>query len=272
MPRRTFSDLHLPADLDTRLRRLATGLSTKARRARRTGTARGATRLHWLRGRGAGLAYRAARRHPAVDAPDHVVAERVRAVLGVELKRLGVHGLHVACLEHVVYLRGAVGIGEAQRIEQLVAAVPGVRGVQSYLELRSEHRPPSRVLQQLLELVREQGCQPPWDHAAVLGVLATFAGRIPVGELRHVWSHLPQDVRGLLRPPVRVGEPPRRIRRLDDFYNAVAAASGLDPAQAERVTGPLLAHLHHLVPEEAADVEAVLPRPLKVVWHVSGAV
>lgn len=276
MRRPLLTDLHLPPAATTWETKLETTLRpwfNRARRTARKGLARGDARMRWLAGRGSGLAYRASGRRPAEDVSDQVVAERVRAVLGVELKRLGLHGVHVACIDHVVYLRGRVGLGDAQQIERLVLGVPGVAGVQSYLELRTDVKAePSRVLERLLVLAREEGCHPPADHAAVLGVLATFAGRIPPGELRHLWSHLPPDVRGLLRPPVRLGQTPHRIRRLDDFYGAVAAAAGLEPDLAERVTGRLLAHLHNLVPEDAADVEAVLPGPLKTMWHLSGAV
>jgi uncharacterized protein (DUF2267 family) len=268
MRRLPLTDLHLPAAADKALR----PLTHRARRLARKGIERTDSRLRWLAGRGTGLAYRVSGRHPAKDVPDQVVAERVRAVLGVELKRMGVHGVHVDCIDRVVYLRGTVDLGDAQRLEPLVAAVPGVLGVQSYLELAPDvQAEPSRVLARLLSLAREQGCHPPTDRAAVLGVLSTFAGRIPAGELRHLWSHLPGDVRGILRPPVRLGQTPHRIRRLDEFYRAVAAASGLEPEDAERVTGVVLSHLHALVPEDAADVEAVLPGPLKTMWHLTGA-
>ncbi|MGB8649716.1 MAG: DUF2267 domain-containing protein [Mycobacteriales bacterium] len=255
----------------------AAPFARKAQRAAHKAQAQGAARLRWLAGRRVGLAYRLAGRHPATDVPDHVVAERVRAVLGVELKRLGVHGVHVEAIDRVVYLRGSVVLADAPRIEQLVLGVPGVRGVESYLDLlpsggRPEHEAkPSPALDKMLVAAREEGCRPPMDRTAVLAVLMTFAARIPPGELRHLWSHLPSDVRGFLRPPVPLGETPHRLRQPAALYAAVAAASGLDAGRAEGVTARLLGILHSLVPEDAADVEAVLPGPLKPVWQLAGA-
>lgn len=252
-------------------------LLRRARRLLHRSQAVAAARVHWLSGRRAGLAYRLAGRHPDADVPDRVIAERVRAILGVELKRMKVHDVHVESVDRVVYLRGAVQLGEAGSIERLVLGVPGVLGVESYLELLPSsgtltHVPHSPALERMLVAAREEGCHPPDDRTAVLGALATFSARIPLAELRHVWVHLPTDLRGVLRPPVRLGATPHRIRQPENLYRAVAAASGVDVEVAQRLTGKLLAELHSLVPEEAADVEAVLPTPLKKVWHLAGAV
>jgi uncharacterized protein (DUF2267 family) len=55
------------------------------------------------------------------------------------------------------------------------------------------------------------------------------------------------------------------MRTVEELVQVVTAP-GLTPDQGRAVAGAVLAHLRSLVPEEAADVEAVLPAELKHLW------
>lgn len=69
---------------------------------------------------------------PPLD--DRVHVERVRARMGRMVEHP--HGIHVAADDGVITLWGETTEHEARRLVRAVAAMPGVRGVQSHLEFR----------------------------------------------------------------------------------------------------------------------------------------
>lgn len=241
---------------------------------------RAARRRRWVAGHVRGAAYRLRGGHPAYDVSDLVLADRVRAELGKELKAHHLRDVGLDVWRHVVYLRGHVPThSDARLVEDRVLKVSGIDGVESYLDIGVPSTGeaeqvillPSDALQRMLAEARRQGWRVPQDLSAVRAVLATFAERIPHTELAHVWSHLPHDLRGLMQPPARLGSTPRRIRHLDDFYEVIAIAAGTDRSKAERLTVAVLHELWQLVPDEAAHIQAVLPRELKQMWGLAGA-
>ena len=235
-------------------------------------------RARYLIGKARGACYRLAGRHPADDVDPHVLADRVRSALGPLEKRLDLPRVHVMAEDHVILLHGVVGSDrDADELEQTVRRMPGVAGVESYLHvglLAGDTRPsqshpnekPSEVLARLLSAARTAGADKTTDGPAVRAVLATLAERLPPGERNQLLSHLPHDVRALAQPPRRHGHAITRVRHVADFV----AASGVDsivPFHATHVVESILGVVREAVPEEAADVAAVLPNELKEFWR-----
>jgi uncharacterized protein (DUF2267 family) len=237
-----------------------------------------ARRARYLRGRLIGLAYHAAGRHPMQQVSDDVLAERVRSVLGRTSKALDVPRVHATVTRRVVLLHGQVETDEeADTIERTAHAVDGVDGVLSYLHvglLPGATRPsegqqvyaPSPALRQLLAAAESAGVAAPIAGAATRAVLATFLERVPTSARDHLLAHLPRDVQVLATPPRRHGAV-HRIRRYDDFIDAVLATDHLSPTEADDVVTAVLHALCRLVPEEAAHVAAVLPPELRRLWN-----
>lgn len=235
-------------------------------------------RLRHLAGRLHGASYRLRGRHPDPDVVDNVLADRVRSSLGGLEKRLDLPHIHVMVEGHVALLHGEVSSdADADQLEQAVAAVTGVMGVESYLHVglvsgdtrpsggRGVH-PPSGALQRLLDAAVGAGVDPGSALPVVRGVLATFADRLPAGERDHVAVHLPADVRSLFTPPRRAHRhpSPRTVREL--VAGIAAATSGLPHDTAQQATAAVIETLRALVPEEAPDVAAVLPKELRTLW------
>ena len=84
-------------------------------------------------------------------------------------------------------------------------------------------------------------------------------------------AHLPVDVRRLTGAPRRVGAPARRPRTVADLVVRVVALDGVTTESAEPVIAAVLATLRALVPEEVADIAAVLPRDLARFWREANA-
>jgi uncharacterized protein (DUF2267 family) len=231
-------------------------------------------------GEGRGVRYRLSGRHPAGNVDPHVLADRVRSALGPLEKRLDLPHVHVMAEDHVILLHGVVGSErEADEVEQAVRRMPGVDGVESYLHLgllAGDTRPsqghlgeqPSQALARLRGAAREAGADGTTDTAAVRAVLATLAGRLPAGERDQFLSHLPHDVRALAQPPRRHGQAPTRMRHVAEFVAATGSDS-IDPDRATHVVESILGVVRELVPEEAADVAAVLPRELREFWRTA---
>jgi uncharacterized protein (DUF2267 family) len=227
-------------------------------------------RQRYLEGRVRGLGYRVARRHPDPDVPDHVLAQRVRSVLGPIQKRLTTRRVHVIVCDHVVSLRGTVPSAEAaQTIVNATLGVSGVNSVISHLEVRAEprlhaHPRRSRAYRRLRSTVAAFGVTGDAEiHRIVRAVLSTLLKRLPPGERVHVTCHLPDDVLALLGD---LSGDASDIRDRRAFYAAVEAATGLEDTVPDLV-GALLDELRMLVPEEVRDVEAVLPADLKELWR-----
>jgi uncharacterized protein (DUF2267 family) len=232
-------------------------------------------------GKAKGSWYRIRRHHPDEDVPDVVLADRIRSSIGPLEKRLDVPHVHVMVHDHVAKLHGDVSCRyEAERLENAVAEVCGVRGVDSFLHiglLPSDTRPstghegplpPSHALTMLSSAAREAGAaQAPLF--AVHAVLYLLLNRLPPDDRSDLLVHLPADVRVLAHPSYRRG-PESMLRTPDDLYAAVAAADRLLTIdQAAGVTQAVLDALIELVPEEVRDVAGVLPQPLRLLWATS---
>lgn len=256
------------------------GRDTPPGRALRRGIDIAARRMRYAEGRLEGLRYRLAGRQPDPTASDDVLADRIRSDLGGLEKRLDIPHVHVMVQDHVALLHGEVPTArDAEAIEQAVREVPGVRGIASHLHVglgagdtrpsagRTERtRLPSPARRELLDAAREAGVPDELAPEALRAVLAGFAERLPADERAQLFAHVPTDVSELAIVPHRTGEiasPPRTVAEL---VGPIAAAAHLEPARAEAVTRAVLGHLRRLVPEEAEDVDAVLPHELRALW------
>jgi uncharacterized protein (DUF2267 family) len=255
-------------------------LSRRGRRAARRISYWCSQRARYVRGEARGVCYRLAGRHPVDDVDPNTLADRVRSVLGPLEKRLDLPRVQVMAEDHVILLHGVVGsAGEADEIEQTVRRMPGVAGVESYLHVgllagdtrpSSGHlgEPPSEAMARLLSGARDAVATETTDAPVVRAVLATLAERLPPGEREQFLSHLPHDVRALAQPPRRHGQTKVRMRHVADFVAATGADS-IVPVDATHVVESILGVVRELVPEEAADVAAVLPKELKELWRTA---
>lgn len=253
---------------------------TRANRAARDQVDALARRLRYLAGLLQGESYRLKGGHPDPEVSGNVLADRVRSSLGPIEKRLDLPHVHVMVEDHVVLLHGEVDSQhDAAEIESAVGAVSGVRGVESYLHIglsRGDTRPsagraadqPSAARRRLVDAAIASGVAPAKAPAVVRAVLATFAERLPSGERDHVASHLPVDVRGMFAPPRRLHKvaPARTAAELVD--RIAAGTDELPEGKADEVTLAVVRELSALVPEEAADVRAVLPPELREMWSL----
>lgn len=237
-------------------------------------------RMRYWGGHLEGLRYRLAGRGPDLDVSDDVLADRIRSTLGRIEKRLDVPRIHVMVEDHVALLHGDLPSNDdALMIERAVAEMPGVRGVESYLHvglISGDTRPsqgrarairqPSPMMRELIDAARAAGATDDEARPAVRAVLATFADRIPYDERAQLLSHVPEDVREIADPPRRLGTPVSRVRTISELVGAINAQAGIGDVHIPAITETVLAHLRRHVPEEAADVAAVLPDELRVLW------
>jgi len=252
---------------------------TRANRAVRHSLGLAGRRLRHVAGRLQGTNYRLRGRHPNPDVNHNVLADRIRSSLGGVEQRLDVPRVHVMVQHHIALLHGAVGTeNEADEVEKAVAAVSGVRGVESYLHIGLEGgdsrpsaagwlRQPSKAHDRLIEAATSAGVAPAAARPVVRAILATFADRIPPGERAHVGAHLPADVRELFTSPRRTHRagPPRTVHEL--VAQVASATSELPHDKAQQVVARVLQALRSLVPDEQTDVGAVLPPELRELWE-----
>jgi uncharacterized protein (DUF2267 family) len=253
--------------------------TSSGRRARRL-VQRLGRRVRYHEGRLEGVLYRLRRGAVDVDVSDDVLADRIRSNLGRLEKRLDTPRVHVMVEDREVLLHGEVpGRPEARAIEDAVRAMPGVLGVRSYLHHglgREDTRPSmgrarasaeaSPALRELLDAAETAGAPPEHGREAVRAVLAAFGDRLPADERAQLFAHVPADVRALAAPPRRRGEPPSQVRTIAELVTTAAASDTLRRERAEAITEAVLGRLRQLVPEEADDVAAVLPRELRELW------
>jgi BON domain len=175
-------------------------------------------------GRLHGLGYRLRRCHPNPDVPDLVLADRIRSSLGPLERRLDLPRVHVMVTDHVALLHGDVGTQkDADDIQTAVAAVSGVRAVESHLHIgliaahlpidvrvmvvparRARRQRRVRTSSELIDHVVAATPQLPRElarkvtstvHAELRDVerdeAADIAAVLPA-ELRELWEHAPQ--------------------------------------------------------------------------------
>jgi len=263
--------------------RALVGPGTHGRALLRRSGDRVAREARYLAGRWQGVSYRARGGRPDPTVSGAVLADRIRSSLGPLEARMDLPHIHVMAEDHIALLHGDVATAEqAERIEAAVAAVSGVEGVESYLHvglLPSDTRPsdgahqppPSSALRQLLGAAIGAGLDEQHAPAALQAILATFLERLPAGEREQVATHLPADVRRLTAAPRRVGASARQPRTVADLVARVVAFDGVTAESAEPVITAVLATLRTLVPEEVADIGAVLPRDLARFWEEASA-
>jgi uncharacterized protein (DUF2267 family) len=256
------------------------GRETAPARALRRNAGAAGRRARYEVGRAQGLLYWISGRSPDPTVPDDVLADRIRSSLGPLEKRLDIPRVHVMVADHVVLLHGEVpSVADRSSIEWAVLDVAGVRGIESYLHiglLPSDTRPsegradaahaPSDAMRRLLEVAARAGVEPIDGRTAVRAVLATFAERIPADERAQLLAHLPADVRELAESPRRSGEPATRARTVDDVVTAIVTRSGMSVDHARGIIVSVLTEVRSLVPEEVADISAVLPEELRQLW------
>ncbi len=261
-----------------RLTRPGKSVSRKARRA----LTRLTRRLRYAEGRLEGAAYRLEGREPDPAVTDLTLADRIRSSLGRTEQDLDLPHVHVMVEHHVALLHGVVGSGrDAESIEQAVASVPGVAGVESYLHVglgpgdtrpsegRAVH-PPSAAMESLLAAAKKAGVTSDAAPLVVRGVLATFADRLPPAHRVHLSANLPADVRPLFTPPRRIrGAPPARSLR-DLVGRVVVTTRGVPLERAEDVTVDVVQALRDLVPGDVREVASALPPELRALWESSG--
>lgn len=253
---------------------IATVLLLSTRRGRRLvrrTVRRTRGRARHLAGRVRGIRYRLSHGGPSPDVSDAVLAQRIRSTLGPLEKRLDLPHIHVSASNRNVLLHGVAASAEqAQQLEDAVRSVAGVKGVESRLRLgltRSDTRPsegrvlaPSDMHRELQATAHGFGL----GTDAVATVLTVFVHRLPGGERDHVLTHLPADVRTMIATvaPAGVG----RIADEPALVDAVASNAAIPAQRAHDLIRAVLAVLRRRVPEEIADVEAVLPKGLKPLW------
>jgi uncharacterized protein (DUF2267 family) len=225
------------------------------------------------------VSYRLRGRHPDPEVAGNTLADRIRSTLGPLEKRLDVPHIHVMAEDHVALLHGEVTTDDgAHELEAAVAAISGVRGVESYLHVGlgpGDTRPsagrvveqPSEARRRLVAATVAAGVAPAVAPSVLRAVLATLAVRLPDGERQQVAAHLPADVRLMFTPP-------RRLRHVApartalELVGRITAANQAPPGGQElEVTKAVVQELRALVPDEAADVAAALPGELRRMWE-----
>jgi uncharacterized protein (DUF2267 family) len=237
--------------------------------------------LAYAAGRLDGLAYRLAGRQPDPNAGDDVLADRIRSNLGRVERRLDIPHVHVLVNDGAVLLHGDVpSIRDVLAVVAAAGSVPGVTWVESRLHvglLAGDTRPsagrasaaPSKGRRLLVgaasEALGDVGTAGAERLAAA--VVGSVLRRLPPGERAHVLAHLAHDVLDLVEPcwPEETGVDLRT--EADLVERARMAVPTADEAQLHAAVRGVVDVLRRLVPEEAADVAAVLPTELAELWE-----
>ncbi len=250
---------------------------TSVRLVGRRQTIRGVERAsQWLQfthGHLQGLDYALRGRTPAPDVGDDVLAARVRTELGPVLQRLDLPRLHVMVSDGIAVLHGDVVNGDhADEVVAAVREVAGIADVDAHLHIGltpgdtrpsagRDHPGPSYQRRRLQEAADAANVR--IGQAAV--ALQVVLQRLPAGERAHVVNHLRGDVRRLVEG-VAVPSDLMRVRDVDAHVAVVAGAASLSERRARRAVEAVMVALAELVPEEVADILAVLPAELKQLW------
>lgn len=238
------------------------------------------TRLARQPGGWQGVRYRLLGRRPDPNVDDLTLADRIRSTLGPLEKDLDLPRIHVMVEDHIALLHGEVcWPHEAAALERAASRVSGVRGVESYLHVgvlpsdarpsagRRMAQPPSEAKRRLLAAARSAGSDAAHADRIVRATLAVLTERVPSGEREQLLGHLPEDVRAMATPPRRTGAVAARVRTVPDLVAAAASEAGdLSDGRAAAIVAAVVTEVRRLVPEEADDVAAVLPRELRQLW------
>lgn len=233
--------------------------------------------MRHLSGRLEGIAYHLERRQPDPNVSDDILAQRVASTLGLLTRKLDLPRLRVSVHDGVVQLTGQVDTDASRMaIRRATRAVPGVRRVdtRAVTRLGDTQRPSqarraqrSRSFREIVGAVHALDVGDEHDAARLAGsVLHVLLGILPDGERLHLAGHLPDDVRELVDLATRIGHP-AGPRTVDEFLALVADAAGRSRGTADQAVHAVFGALHDTVPEEVADVAAVLPRELAELWH-----
>lgn len=258
------------------------GTDALARRLQRIAAAR----ARYLAGVLEGMAYRLSGGHPATDVPDAVLTQRVRSVLGPLEKRIDVPHIRVTAENGIITVSGHVAtVRDATELVTATSAIAGVVGVTSRIEVgfapgdtrpsQGRHTEPSKGYRRLCDalagsLPAAAASFPAADvtpRRALRAILSTFAARLPASERAHLLGHLPADVRALATPrAAQIAKAPH-VRTADDLIAEISRAGVPgDPLVVERAVASVMQTLADLVPEEVADIAAVLPVDLRAFW------
>jgi uncharacterized protein (DUF2267 family) len=252
-------------------------VSRKLRRAR----TRARRRIRYRSGRMQGFWYRATGSAPSAEVSDRTLADRIRSGIGPLEKRLDIPRVHLSVHDGAVLLIGTVNtVEDISAICEAVTAVPGVTALVSNLRVGlspADTRPsqgrlvaaPSSALKRLLAATERAGVlnvRQEQRLQVLHAVLSVFLLRLPEAERAHVRAHLPADVRALTEPPFPAPEAAFQMRTRGDLITAVDAVLGLGTAGLGIVVEAVLHALRELIPDEDADVAAVLPSGLRTLW------
>jgi hypothetical protein len=229
--------------------------------------------LQFTQGQLQGLDYQLRGRTPALDASDDVLVARVRSALGPLLRTLDLPRVHVTVSDGVAVLHGDVATDRhADQIVAAVGDVVGIRDVDPHLHIGltpgdtrpsegHDHPGPSYQRERLQDAADAAHVRLDQTVAALAVVLA----RVPAGERGHITGHLRADVSRLV-DDVSVPADVMRVRDVDELVGVVAGVASLSERRAQRAVEASLVALAELVPEEVADILAVLPAELEQLW------
>jgi uncharacterized protein (DUF2267 family) len=189
------------------------------------------------------------------------------------LAELDLPRIHVMAEGNRVLLHGEVDTIESlERIEAAVRNVAGVETIGSYLRvglLDSDSRPssghvdPSKASRRLRDALVHTGISGRPAELALEHTLRLWTQAIPEGERAHVMSHLPDDVKAIVRTSDPRGD---SVRGSEELIDLVVLQSGLTAADGARAVSTIVHELHDLVPQDCDDVAAALPLGLRPMW------
>ena len=210
---------------------------------------------------------------PTSPVTDGVLADRIRSELGVIEHRLDTPRIHVEVERGVALLHGEVPSDAAAHVlVDRVRAVDGVHDVVSYLHvglLDGDTRPSMGEMREsdgarrLVAAARSSGAGDVTAAVAARRVLTSFAAALPSRARRRISSHLPPDVASWLATtdPVVV-----TTGSIDELYAHVVGAGVIPATHVPWVVDAVLTELAALVPDDAGEVAAELPRELAHLW------
>jgi uncharacterized protein (DUF2267 family) len=120
----------------------------------------------------------------------------------------------------------------------------------------------------LKEIMETLGPDRQRAYRALGAVLHALRDRLTVDEVAHLGAQLPLLVRGLYYDQWHPAGKPVRMRHIEDFLAAVAAAlDDIGPINAEDAVRAVFAVLdEHVAPGEIEDIKGMLPAQLRRLW------